>query len=308
MDLMGTIEGTFSQVNSTVFRQVNRATDWWNLPTARRRCSTCAPTATTCASTNLYDTERRRRRATAAARSRSCRKYRTYDGSLPGPDRPARWAWSAAASAATRPPTRPRPSRCRELMEPSPREVANRLLLPRRVQAGDQPQRARRLLDPVREPRLVRPRRERPGHLHRRAARRGRRVARRHADEGAARPAPTAPGPGRAGLPPTYVNTVTHWWDGSQIYGSTEERNRELRAGEDGKMTIEDGHAPERDRPEARRRRPDRLLATTTGSASRSCTRCSSRSTTRSATTSRAPTRPGTTSGCSSPRGSSTRR
>ena len=35
----------------------------------------------------------------------------------------------------------------------------------------------------------------------------------------------------QSGLPPTYVNTVTHWWDGSQIYGSTEERNRELRTG-----------------------------------------------------------------------------
>ena len=33
----------------------------------------------------------------------------------------------------------------------------------------------------------------------------------------------------KSGLPPTYVNTVTHWWDGSQIYGSDEERNRKLR-------------------------------------------------------------------------------
>ena len=40
---------------------------------------------------------------------------------------------------------------------------------------------------------------------------------------------------GQSGLPPTYVNTVTHWWDGSQIYGSTEERNRELRTGEGGR-------------------------------------------------------------------------
>src|SRR5207244_5958013 len=30
-------------------------------------------------------------------------------------------------------------------------------------------------------------------------------------------------------VPPAYVNTVTHWWDGSQIYGSTEERCRKLR-------------------------------------------------------------------------------
>src|SRR5437763_184620 len=33
-------------------------------------------------------------------------------------------------------------------------------------------------------------------------------------------------------LPPTYINKVTPWWDGSQLYGSTEERNRELRSGE----------------------------------------------------------------------------
>ncbi len=39
-----------------------------------------------------------------------------------------------------------------------------------------------------------------------------------------------------SGLPPTYVNTVTHWWDLSQVYGSTEERNRALRSGEDGKL------------------------------------------------------------------------
>ncbi|UTI64073.1 SDR family oxidoreductase [Paraconexibacter antarcticus] len=41
-----------------------------------------------------------------------------------------------------------------------------------------------------------------------------------------------------------YVNTVTHWWDGSQIYGSSEERCRELRTGEGGKLAIEDGRLP----------------------------------------------------------------
>jgi Animal haem peroxidase len=48
----------------------------------------------------------------------------------------------------------------------------------------------------------------------------------------------------RSGLPPTYVNTVTHWWDASQIYGSNEGRNRMLRAGEDGKMKMDDGRLP----------------------------------------------------------------
>jgi hypothetical protein len=46
-------------------------------------------------------------------------------------------------------------------------------------------------------------------------------------------------------LPPTYVNKVTPWWDGSQLYGSTEERNRALRSGEDGKLRMEDGRLPE---------------------------------------------------------------
>ena len=45
-------------------------------------------------------------------------------------------------------------------------------------------------------------------------------------------------------LPPTYVNKVTPWWDGSQIYGSTEERNRELRSGEDGKLAMVEGRLP----------------------------------------------------------------
>ena len=40
----------------------------------------------------------------------------------------------------------------------------------------------------------------------------------------------TSPDSTNAGgqLPPTYVNKVTPWWDGSQLYGSTEERNREV--------------------------------------------------------------------------------
>src|SRR5947207_1394995 len=48
----------------------------------------------------------------------------------------------------------------------------------------------------------------------------------------------------RSGLPPTYDNTVTHWWVVSQIYGSNQDKNRELRAGEDGKMILEDGFLP----------------------------------------------------------------
>jgi hypothetical protein len=51
-------------------------------------------------------------------------------------------------------------------------------------------------------------------------------------------------------IPPAYVNTVTHWWDGSQIYGSSEERCRKLRTGDGGKMIVEDGRLPNEDDPE----------------------------------------------------------
>lgn len=44
--------------------------------------------------------------------------------------------------------------------------------------------------------------------------------------------------------PATYINRVTHWWDGSAIYGSAKDKNRELRTGELGKMILEDGKLP----------------------------------------------------------------
>jgi hypothetical protein len=52
----------------------------------------------------------------------------------------------------------------------------------------------------------------------------------------------TSPDSTNAGgkLPPTYVNKVTPWWDGSQLYGSTAEENSELRSGEYGKLKMED--------------------------------------------------------------------
>jgi hypothetical protein len=40
------------------------------------------------------------------------------------------------------------------------------------------------------------------------------------------------------GMPPTYVNKVTHWWDGSQIYGSTDEEARSIRSHQDGMLKV----------------------------------------------------------------------
>ena len=41
--------------------------------------------------------------------------------------------------------------------------------------------------------------------------------------------------------PVTFINEVTHWWDGSQIYGSDQETVDSLRTGVNGTLRIEDG-------------------------------------------------------------------
>jgi hypothetical protein len=52
------------------------------------------------------------------------------------------------------------------------------------------------------------------------------------------RPDPTRT-PAERGYPPTYANTETHWWDGSQIYGSTAETQKLVRTGEGGKLRVD---------------------------------------------------------------------
>lgn len=48
---------------------------------------------------------------------------------------------------------------------------------------------------------------------------------------------PTRP-PGTDNAPPTHVNTETHWWDGSQIYGSNLQTQKQVRSGQDGKLLL----------------------------------------------------------------------
>jgi Animal haem peroxidase len=38
--------------------------------------------------------------------------------------------------------------------------------------------------------------------------------------------------------PPTFINTETHWWDGSQIYGKSKAEQQFVRSGQDGKLRI----------------------------------------------------------------------
>ncbi len=50
---------------------------------------------------------------------------------------------------------------------------------------------------------------------------------------------------GQEETPVTFINEVTHWWDGSQIYGSNQETVNRLRSGIDGKLKVnEDGTLP----------------------------------------------------------------
>ncbi len=53
------------------------------------------------------------------------------------------------------------------------------------------------------------------------------------------------------GLPPTHVNVLTHWWDGSQIYGSNAADQAFLRSHEGGKLRLVDGRPPIPDDPAA---------------------------------------------------------
>lgn len=62
----------------------------------------------------------------------------------------------------------------------------------------------------------------------------------------------TEPDPtGSHGNTPTFINDESHWWDASQIYGSSLEKQHSLRTMSDGKMTMEDsGLLPKSDDPD----------------------------------------------------------
>ncbi|MEO7422725.1 MAG: peroxidase family protein [Ornithinibacter sp.] len=59
----------------------------------------------------------------------------------------------------------------------------------------------------------------------------------------------TQPDPTRSAIgeetPVTFINEVTHWWDGSQLYGSDQQTQDHLRSGVHGKLRIaDDGRLP----------------------------------------------------------------
>ncbi len=98
------------------------------------------------------------------------------------------------------------------------------------------------------------------------------------------RPSDLPPAPGG---PPVYDNLDTHWWDASQVYGSTDDVTTRLRAHRGGRLRMtDDGGLP--DDPGADRTSPG--CGRTGGPASPCCTGCSPGSTTASARCSPRPT------------------
>ena len=244
MSMLDSIERGFSTVNSQVFKRVNRTRDWWHLPNVVALLNLRA-LRDDLRQFNLYDT--RDVKPPEVIPPEELPKYRTYDGARQDPTDPdmgrvgSRFGRNAPAEATA---VEPMPA----FMEPNPREVSTRLLnrdtfkpaTSLNVLAGCWIQfqnhdwfghgenNPREFLDvPIPDGDEDWP--ENPMRVKRTS------------------PDRSAMNGGSA--PPTYVNTVTHWWDGSQIYASDEERNRRLRTGEGGKMAVEDGRLPAEDDP-----------------------------------------------------------
>jgi hypothetical protein len=241
MGVMDTIEGAFSRVNSTAFKGVNRVREWWELPTQVALLNLRAY-RDDMRQLNLYDTEEH---GTTTEAPPELPKHRTYDGSLQDPTDPRMGMVGTRFGRNIAPDATPPESETQRL-DPNPREVAARLL----HRDSFKPATTLNVLaacwiqfqnhdwfghgenDPER-------------HIE---------VPLRDGDDWpdgspmqvrATHPERTEmPSDGNGAAPPTYVNTVTHWWDLSQLYGSSEERNRELRSGEDGKLRMEDGRLP----------------------------------------------------------------
>jgi Animal haem peroxidase len=238
--LLDLIERGFSEVNSTAFRQVNRVREWWQLPLPAALLNLRAY-RDDMRQMNLYDTRAPSNGDQAEQVLDKLPKHRTYDGSLQDPHDPEMGQVGTRFGRNT--PSDVQPEEMPELMTPSPREVSRKLLYRDSFKPAE-------TLNVLAGCWIQFENHDWFGH--------GENNPKEFIDvplaedddwpDGdAMKVKATSPDRTRtwkSGLPPTYVNTVTHWWDGSQIYGSTEERNRVLREGEDGRMKVEDGRLP----------------------------------------------------------------
>ena len=246
MGLMGFVESTFSKVNATVFHQVNRGVDWWKLPLPAALLNLRAHRDDLRVH-NLFDTRETDGNG-AKTRIPDLPAYRTYDGSKQDPfdeDMGAAYTRFGRNSPVDLTPETPD-----QRVEPNPREVARRLMHRDEFKPATS-------LNVLAACWIQFQNHDWFGHGENDPdayidieldenddwpAGAPMRIKATSADR-------TGGGNGNGAAPPTYLNNVTHWWDGSQIYGSSEERNRELRSGEGGRMRVEDGMLPNESDP-----------------------------------------------------------
>ena len=229
----------FARMNSAIFARVNRSRQWWQLPRPLALLNLRA-FRDDLRRLNLYDA------GTVAGELMpsvtELPRYRTYDGSRQDPHDPS-MGMVGTRFGRNAPPGTTFPDSMPRLMQPSPREVSVRLLkrdlfkpatslnvlaacwiqFQNHDWMGHGPNHPTEFIEiPISDdddwP-------DRPMRLRRTS------------------PDRTQMNGGTEA--PTYVNTVTHWWDGSQVYGSSEAQCRKLRSGVDGRLSVEDGRLPE---------------------------------------------------------------
>jgi hypothetical protein len=234
-------KGAARQVLRTGLDVVDRHTKWWDLPLPAQLLQ-LAHFREDLRRFNLYDTEKPENGSGVAVTAEPP-QYRTYDGSQTDPENPA--MGKTGTRFGRNVPIEVTYPEEQSMLDPSPREVSNNLL----NRDSFKPATTLNVLaacwlqfqnhdwfshgDNSETEFIQVPLSEDDDW-----------------DGGVMEVRRTSPDSTNAGgkLPPTYVNKVTPWWDGSQLYGSTEERNRELRSGEDGKLALIDNRLPEETR------------------------------------------------------------
>jgi hypothetical protein len=228
-----------ARAHSALWKQVNRSVDWWQLPKPLALLNLRA-FRDDLRESNLYDT--RAPNGDKAPSAADLPKYRTYDGSLQDPVDP-QMGMVGTRFGRNAPPDATAPEEMPRLMEPSPRDVSQKLLYRDTFKPATTLNVLAACWIQFENHDWFGHGENSPDEYHDIPLGEGddwadgspMRIKRTSGDRTRTF---------KSGLPPTYINTVTHWWDGSQIYGSTEERNRELRSGDAGKMAVEDGRLP----------------------------------------------------------------